>query len=222
MSLLACHAAMSEPQPLDATLVKALGHPLRVRILEAITDRGEASPVTLAREFDRPLATVSHHARVLRDLGCIELARTEPRRGAVEHFYRAVRRPFIEDDEWEQLPTVMRRGMARQLFRQIFAEASQAGGTGGFDEPNAHISRVPLQLDQRGWRELSDLLGETLRRAEEVERRSHTRSASRRGRGGPVTLSELAIFHFRVATPATPAALPHEVAPRPVRRPRLP
>ena len=48
---------MSEVQPVDATLVKALGHPLRLRILEVITDRGEASPVALAREFGRPLAT---------------------------------------------------------------------------------------------------------------------------------------------------------------------
>jgi DNA-binding transcriptional ArsR family regulator len=142
-----------------------------LRILEVITDRGEASPVTLAREFGVPLTTVSHHARVLRDLGYIELVRTEPRRGAVEHFYRAVARPFIDDAEWEQLPVVMRRGMTRRLFRQIFGEASDAGRTGGFDEPGAVIARLPLELDEQGWRELSDLLADTLRQAEELERR---------------------------------------------------
>jgi hypothetical protein len=53
---------------------------------------------------------VSHHTRVLRDLGCIELVRTEPRRGAVEHYYRPVLRPFLDDEQWEQLSLVKRRG----------------------------------------------------------------------------------------------------------------
>jgi DNA-binding transcriptional ArsR family regulator len=192
---------MSDGGAIDLTLVKALGHPLRLRILEVMTDRGEASPVALAREFDTPLATVSHHARVLRDLGYIELVRTEPRRGAVEHFYRAAVRPFIDDPEWEQLPVVLRRGMARQLFRQIFSEGSQAGGTGGFDESGAVIARLPLELDQQGWRELSELLADTLRRAEEVERRSQERGPSGGNTYGPLLSSELAILHFRVGAP---------------------
>jgi DNA-binding transcriptional ArsR family regulator len=48
---------MSFSNPLDRRLLKALAHPLRERILESITDRGEASPVELARELDQPLAT---------------------------------------------------------------------------------------------------------------------------------------------------------------------
>jgi DNA-binding transcriptional ArsR family regulator len=206
---------MSDLQPLDASLVKALGHPLRLRILEVITDRGEASPVGLAREFGRPLATVSHHARVLRDLGCIEVVRTEQRRGAVEHFYRAVRRPFLDDDEWAELPAVLRRGMARELFRRIFAEASEAGSVGGFDDPGAYIARVPFQLDERGWRELSDLLTGTLRRAEAIERRSRARNANGRGGETSVTASELAILHFRVAEPEAVATRPQARTERP-------
>jgi DNA-binding transcriptional ArsR family regulator len=211
---------MSGGEAIDGTLVKALGHPLRLRILEVITDRGEASPVTLAREFDTPLATVSHHTRVLRDLGYIELARTEPRRGAVEHFYRAVARPFIDDVEWEQLPVVMRRGAARRLFRQIFSEASDAGRAGGFDESGAVIARLPLELDQQGWRELSELLADTLRRAEEVERRSRERGPAAEAADGPAGSSELAILHFRVGEPsgdATSASAPRAR----VRRPSL-
>jgi DNA-binding transcriptional ArsR family regulator len=200
---------MSAADRFDATLLKALGHPLRLRILEAINDRGEASPVRLAREFKQPLATVSHHARVLRDLGWLELARTEPRRGAVEHFYRAVKRPFIDDEEWEQLPLSMRRGLARQTFRRIFSEAAQAGADGGFDCAGAHITRSPLELDSCGRRELSALVLATLEEAEEIERRSQLRGASADGHDGPVTPSELAILHFRLAkavSATTPAA----------------
>jgi DNA-binding transcriptional ArsR family regulator len=197
---------MSELPPLDKTLVKALGHPLRLRILEVINDRGEASPVALAREFGRPLATVSHHTRVLRDLGYIEVTRTEPRRGAVEHFYRAVTQAFLDDDEWAELPVVLRRGMARALFRRIFAEASQAGKAGGFDQPGDYIVRAPFQLDDRGRRELSELLTDTLRRAEAVQQRSRARTSSERHRVTSLSPSELAILHFRVAEPQAGAA----------------
>jgi DNA-binding transcriptional ArsR family regulator len=54
---------------IDANVLKALGHPLRMRLLTFISDRGEASPVEMSRALDHPLATVSHHMRVLRDLG---------------------------------------------------------------------------------------------------------------------------------------------------------
>jgi DNA-binding transcriptional ArsR family regulator len=200
------------PSPaLDANLVKAVGHPLRLRILEAIAERGEASPIGLAREFDHAVATVSHHVRLLRDLGWIELTRTEPRRGAVEHFYRAVARPFIADDEWELLPVAARRGFARALFRRIFAEASAAGAAGGFDRPGVHIDRMPLELDERGWRELSDLLTSALEQAAEIERRSDARRSGP-GSDGPITPSRLAIFHFAAGTESQT-----ERTPRPVR-----
>lgn len=67
---------------------KAVAHPLRARILAGLA--GEArSPNELAAEFDEPLGNVSYHVVVLRDLGMVELVDTAPRRGAVEHFYRA-------------------------------------------------------------------------------------------------------------------------------------
>src|SRR5204863_3634310 len=112
---------------LAETLIKALSHPLRWRILETMVDRGETSPVELARLLDQPLATVSHHTRVLRDHGCIELTRTEPRRGAVEHYYRAVLPAFFDDQQWRQVPVVLRRAIAGQLFQRIFQEAAAAG-----------------------------------------------------------------------------------------------
>jgi DNA-binding transcriptional ArsR family regulator len=200
--------------PLDASLLKALAHPLRAQILESITDRGEASPVELARELDQPLATVSHHTRVLRDLGCIELSRTEPRRGAVEHYYRAVLLPFLGDAQWEQLSLVGRRGLAGQLLRRIFAAASAAGASGGFDTAGAHAARVPLALDDRGWEELSEVVAELLSSAERIQERSD----ARRGKDdGEVRSSELAILHFAVAGATTPTA---EEPRRPARRGR--
>jgi DNA-binding transcriptional ArsR family regulator len=195
---------MSFSNPLDTRLLKALAHPLRERILELITDRGEASPVELARELDQPLATVSHHTRVLRDLECIELVRTEPRRGAVEHYYRAVLRPFLDDEQWEQLSLVKRRGLAAQLLRRIFAEASAAGAQGGFDPAGAYLARLPVTLDDDGWRELSDALTELLSTAEAIQQRSDERRGDDGEDSAAVRRSELALLHFAVADEAAP------------------
>jgi hypothetical protein len=131
------------------------------------------------------------------------ISRTQPRRGAVEHFYRAVTRPFIDDDEWTQMPVAMRRGFARVLFRRIFAEASAAGASGGFDRPGAHVDRMPLELDDRGWRELSNVLTAALEQAAEVERRCDARRSGP-GSDGRVTQSRLAILHFDVGAGVSP------------------
>jgi hypothetical protein len=112
----------------------------------------------------------------------------------------------------------MRRGAARRLFRQIFSEASDAGRAGGFDESGAVIARLPLELDQQGWRELSELLADTLRRAEEVERRSQERGPAAEAADGSAGSSELAILHFRVGVPsgdATSASAPRARVRRP-------
>ncbi|MEA2252578.1 MAG: hypothetical protein QOG70_2820 [Solirubrobacteraceae bacterium] len=183
---------MSLPNSFDANLLKALAHPLRLQILEVITDRGEASPLEVARTLGQPLGTVSHHTRVLRDLRCIELSRTEPRRGAVEHYYRPAMLPFLDDEQWERLPVTLRRGLAGQLFRRIFSEASVAGGQGGFDPPGAHIDRLPLDLDEEGWRDLSAALVELLKRTQDIQAQSDARAASSATEAIP---SLLAILH---------------------------
>jgi DNA-binding transcriptional ArsR family regulator len=185
---------MSSSRSFDAKFVKALAHPLRWRILGIITDRGETSPIELAAELDQSLATVSHHTRVLRDLGCIELARTEQRRGAVEHYYRAVMRPLLDDEQWQALPVVARRGIAGQLLSQIFGEAAAAGAEGGFDASDTHLSRVPVELDEQGWREMSDALASLLQEADGIRERSRERA--RTNGTSDVRAGELAILLF--------------------------
>ncbi len=61
--------------PIDQNLVRALAHPTRVQILEALQGRA-ASPSEMAREFDKGVPIVAYHANVLIDVGCIEQVRT--------------------------------------------------------------------------------------------------------------------------------------------------
>src|SRR3954462_11865534 len=87
----------------EARIAKALAHPLRARILQRLGER-VASPGDLAIELGAPLGGVSYHVRMLREYECVELMRTEPRRGALQHFYRATARPRLDADQWGALP----------------------------------------------------------------------------------------------------------------------
>jgi DNA-binding transcriptional ArsR family regulator len=186
---------MAGSPPLDEALIKSLAHPLRWRILEVLVERGEASPVELARMLDQPLATVSHHVRVLRDLRAIELTRTQQRRGALEHHYRALMPAFFDDRQWRLVPALLRRGIAGQLFQRIFTEAAAAGDAGAFDAPESHLDRMIVELDSEGWRDASRALTDLLRRVQAIQ----AESDARREEGADARVSEIVLMHFEVA-----------------------
>ena len=87
----------------DPRYVKAMSHPLRVRIL-ALLDERIASPVELAGWLDSSLGTVAYHVRTLERMGLIELVRETRVRGAVEHHYRSKERPRVSDHAWAAAP----------------------------------------------------------------------------------------------------------------------
>jgi DNA-binding transcriptional ArsR family regulator len=177
----------------DAQIARVLSHPLRPRILQILTDRGEASPNEIAAELGVPLGTLSYHTRLLRDAGWIELVREVPRRGAVEHFYRAVVRPEIDDAHWERLPVGVRRRLASMTVGQVLRSAATAATTGGFDLSGAHVDRVPLELDEQGVKELSDVLATTLEEALRIQQQATERRAAE---PAATRSSVLAILHF--------------------------
>jgi DNA-binding transcriptional ArsR family regulator len=178
----------------DAQFARFLAHPLRMRILQLLAVRGEASPVEMASEFGVSIGTLSYHARLLRDAGWIELVRTVPRRGAVEHFYRAVVRPFVDDAQWERLPLGVRRRLAATTVGQILRGAADAATAGGFDHTHAHVDRFQLELDDEAWQELSELLVTTLESAQKIQERSNARRTSRAPGAAPPSV--LAILHY--------------------------
>jgi DNA-binding transcriptional ArsR family regulator len=159
---------------IDQRIMKALSHPLRVRMLTLLNQK-VASPSELADELDEPLGNVSYHMRFLADLKMVKLVRTEPRRGAVEHYYEALEPPLISDDDWAQLPVALRRSLSDSTLADIARDLRGAGEAGGFDRENIHVSRVALTLDQQGWDDLSGLLSQLLERAREVQEQSNKR-----------------------------------------------
>jgi len=85
------------PVSLDQRLAKALSSPLRAEALSLIAE-GVDSPKLIAEKLGLDLRNVAYHVRVLRNLGCIELSETQPRRGAVEHIYRLTERALEKDE----------------------------------------------------------------------------------------------------------------------------
>jgi DNA-binding transcriptional ArsR family regulator len=108
-------------RPVDPRLAKALSHPLRQRILEHLSSVGEASPTELARALDERLTNVAYHVRVLLELGTVELVRTRRVRGALEHHYRAIARPWLDLPQWSELAAPLRRQPNAETLRDIIA-----------------------------------------------------------------------------------------------------
>src|SRR6188472_4187936 len=158
--------------PVDQRIMKALSHPLRVRMLTLLNQK-VASPSELADELDEPHGNVSYHMRFLADLKMVKLVRTEPRRGAVEHYYEALEPPLVSDEDCAQLPVTLRRSLSDSTLTNIARDLKRAGEAGGFDRDNIHVSRVALTLDQQGWDELSGLLSQLLQRAREVQEQAN-------------------------------------------------
>ena len=143
-----------------------------------VLNQGVASPSELAGELDEPIGNVSYHMRTLADLGMVELVRTEPRRGAVEHYYRALERPHLPAQEWATLPASLRRSFSDTTGRQVLDDFTAAARSGGFEREGARLNRLVLKLDQRGWDELGKLLDDVAQRVDKIAAKAKERGAS--------------------------------------------
>jgi ArsR family transcriptional regulator, arsenate/arsenite/antimonite-responsive transcriptional repressor len=71
-------AALGEPQAVEfATMFKALGDPVRLRLLSLIASHpgGQACVCEISGTFDVSQPTISHHLRLLRSAGLLDCER---------------------------------------------------------------------------------------------------------------------------------------------------
>jgi DNA-binding transcriptional ArsR family regulator len=151
----------------DPSLAKALAHPLRTRILAALEDR-TASPSELADELGVSLGVVSYHVRRLAALRFLKLVKRVPRRGAVEHYYTVVAGPHITNAAWGATPSIVKQATVSAALTEIGAHVSDAAGTDGFDQAEAHLSRTPVTVDRQGWKALARELDALLVRVDKI------------------------------------------------------
>lgn len=187
----------------DQRLVKALAHPLRVEILTILNER-MASPNELSKELEEGLSQVSYHVKVLKDFECIEMVKTEPRRGAVEHYYRATARAFLTDSDWKSLPESVKPGVSASSIQMIIEDVFGALTGGTFDaRDDRHLSWTPGIVDEQGWEESVDLAAETLDRVIKIHADSVKRLAKSGEEGSPATM---VVMNFEGLTPEAKAA----------------
>jgi len=158
----------------NPALVRGFAHPLRARMMSVLLER-EASPKELADEFETPLANVAYHIQVLLKLELIRLVRKTPRRGAVEHHYKADHAAHIGDAVWGETPGVVKETMVSAALAEVGRDVADAAATGGFDKKDMHLSRSRLVLDQMAWKELAGLLEHALNRGYELEKEAAER-----------------------------------------------
>src|SRR5919107_1369057 len=122
----------------DPRLVKALAHPIRMKILNILDER-TATPKELAAALGLPLENVSYHVRTLKDFGFIKLEKTRQVRGAVEHHYKLAARPQIGEKLWAETPRVVQEAMTDAHLEALVDLLGQAALQGGFDTNESHM-----------------------------------------------------------------------------------
>ena len=140
---------------IDQRLIRALAHPLRVRILEILSER-VASPVHLSEELEIGLSHVAYHTRTLEKCGCLQLVDTAQRRGATEHFYKAVPHAFIGDRIWRRVPRALLGGISGATLQSFMDRAVAALEAGTIDSrEDTTLYWMPVRLDEEGWNKVT-------------------------------------------------------------------
>jgi DNA-binding transcriptional ArsR family regulator len=166
-------------------MLKAISHEIRIDILRICSER-VTSPTEFSKETGRSLNQISYHFKSLWEEGVLVLVRTEPRRGAVEHYYRASVPAMLDEGAWAKMPKKSRLVVYRTILQALFAESAAAEAEGSFNADDAHLSWVPFVVDRKGRLELNKLLAEFLERIEEIKAGSAERLAKSGNEGEEV------------------------------------
>lgn len=165
-----------KPLPLDQRLVRALGHPLRVRILELLTSQ-VSSPNRLKEPLDAPLSHVSYHVRILEENEAVELVRQEQRRGAIEHYFRATAKSFIGSPGWRRVPKLFLGVVGSASLLSFTEQAVEAIRAGHLDDERAAFVWMPIVVDDQGREEVGEFREGAVEKLLDIQARSKRRLA---------------------------------------------
>lgn len=179
----------------DYRVFKALAHPLRIEILAILNDR-IASPNELRKELEEGLSQVSYHIKVLRDFQMIEQVKTEPRRGAVEHYYKATEKVFVSAEQLKLMPKSAQRGVWGPVLSDIEEDLNTSMKTGTFARrPDLVVGREVQILDGKAREGAEDLAAEFYERYEQLGVESDQRRQDGEGDGEEIcTTAAVLIF----------------------------
>jgi hypothetical protein len=193
-------AASHLPALVDLRFVKALGHVVRQHILLAAV-QGEVSPNGLSKTLNEKLGQVSYHVKVLRDDcdGMLEETRTEPRRGAVEHYYRASAKTLLPVKAWRRAEKGMRAVIGAGLANDLFHDLAEALTAGKLQGPHDHITRTPIVLDAEGEGNVKAIAEWATKEVEDEQRAAAKRMEKADDEGGKAVAYTFALLAFEAA-----------------------
>jgi DNA-binding transcriptional ArsR family regulator len=178
---------------METTLAAIVAHPTRARCFVILAER-TASPVEIAQEIGKDVGHVGYHVRKLQQLGLIELVDERPVRGAVEHFYRAMVRPFVTEKEFEDQTVEEREVFTRHTLQLHVTDIARAMDEHTFDaRANRYLVRLPMVVDDEGFEELAQLHAEVYERTLDIQARSDERRSGTDDAGIP-TMSTSMFF----------------------------
>lgn len=200
----------ARPRTLEETQAFAVGHHARFDAL-TVFNEGVASPKEVAEVIGVSINMAGHHIKILREEDCIELVRTEPRGGALEHFYRAVRRPELSDEEWEVLPAEDKRKIVATIIRNLIAEALSAIRSGKMIADRfLRLSWKSMNLDAQARQEVADEQRESLERLKKIEIDAAQRMVESGEKGVSTVVAVLGFTRSRNVPPSDDPCLPGE------------
>jgi DNA-binding transcriptional ArsR family regulator len=174
-------AAKSDLDHVDApspqfALRKALAHVTRIRILAAASSNDRVSPVSVERETGIPLGQLSFHFKVLVECGALEPAGERQVRGAVEHFYRGVKRAIWGRADLAQIPDDEKKAAAGAVLVDLAAATASAIESGSlFAREDFVLSWEQMQLDETGWRIFAEMLALVWKRVARLKEEASVR-----------------------------------------------
>lgn len=167
-------------QAYEARMVRSASHPVRAKALSMMAER-PTSPKEVAAAVRKPIGNVAYHISELEKAQMVMLVEEKKRGGATEHFYVAT---TMDDEASNRIDAKQRALLARLGLHLIIADAAQAVESGTLSSrPDAQMARIPLYVDEEGWREIRDLYVEALGAALAAAARSATRLDEGNGDG---------------------------------------
>ena len=155
----------------DLEQVKALAHPLRIRIIETLASSEPMTTKQVAELLGEKPTRLYHHVDLLEKAGLIQLTHTRKNRGTTEKYYEAIARQFraaadlfsdeSSDDQIDALRPMIHTvfdNTTSEMLRLI--ESHQPGDS--LDDEGGVLSYIEMHLQQEQIEEAQQKLKDVL------------------------------------------------------------
>jgi hypothetical protein len=151
-----------------------LAHPLRMRIVEVCTEYGGLSPTEIrdrklcagvktleGKSGEQQLSTIGYHCRKLAEAEVLT-DHAEKARGFTKHIYSANVEAIFLDEDWTALDKEERESLTMNAYQRFLTAVQMSMKLGLFDERTDRVlGWGPLTMDEKGWKEVTDLMVDT-------------------------------------------------------------